>query len=436
MRKVPPTLLVALALYAACLFVHALVEILGAPEHSISFHLASEGLFLAAHVLGTAGFLELAGRTRGRTAAGLRIAAVGFLVALAIVVFWYLVNFFQPQWSRTLEVASTWSWFALILLQVLGVAIATVDRHPRAAVIGLVVMLITDPLPPIAKMMYGWIGDSWKAVTVLENGLRLVVVIVLFVLVRLVADGEPARAPNAASTGLRTIASALWLRVIAAVGVAGLTLLAMPTSPGEGAVGILKLATLSSAVINAISVALMARGALAASRAGNADLPRTPYVLAAGGAVWCAGVGVYQLPYVYRMLYGAHNNGYFLGMFNTADPTTTGYATALALLVSLVATGAMGVIATGISAFAGRRGLEGLRTEAVNKGIGFVALSLTSIAAQQWLLPRANTLGMAAFTTIAAAGCALAGTVMMARLCTFAADSLTDEPGLPMAKIV
>jgi len=253
--------------------------------------------------------------------------------------------------------------------------------------------------------------------------------VTLFVLARLVAHGEPARAPETATAGLRTIASALWLRVIAACGVAGLTLLLMLGKPGEGAVGVLKLAMISGAVINAISVAMMTRGALAASRSGIADLPRTPLVLAAAAAVWCLGVALSQLPHMYRMLYGDHDE-YGSG-HDSQD-----YVQALALTVPLVATGAVAAVAAAIGGFASRRGLEQLRSEAQGKGAGFVALMLGSIAVQAWLLPKADSLGSFAFLTLCAAACGLFATVLMARLCTLAADSLHATPGLPSAKVV
>lgn len=431
MKKLPPTLVLALAIEIVSILVFGLREMFTSPESwSIPMSLASSGMAVATYVLGIAGFLELAGRTTGRTSLGLRIAAVGFGLGLALMAFWHVFTYLQPHWGEhVLDLIQTWSWFAINLVPVLGLAIAAFERDRRTAVIAVVVLLIVDPLPPLAKPMYGWIGGGWKLMIGLENGLRLVEMVLLFVLARLVADGEPARAPEAASTGLRTIASALWLRVIAAVTVAGLTLLLAFGHAGEGAVGVIKLATISGAVINAISVAMIARGALAASRGGIADLRRTPLVLAAGGALWCLGVALYQIPYTYRLLYG-HHDDYSFGSHDTAD-----YVQALALAMPLVATGAAAAVAAAIGGFASRRGLEQLRAEAQGKGAGFVGLMLASIAIQVWLMPKAESPGTFAMMTIGAAACALSATVLMARLCALAADSLHAEPGLPTATL-
>jgi hypothetical protein len=432
MKKLPPTLLVALAIEVVSILVFGIREMLASPESwSISINLASTGLAVTTYVLGIAGFLELAGRTTGRTRAGLQLAVAGFGLGLANMVFWHVFVYLQPHWDpATIGRVQQWGWFAVNLVPVLGVVLASWDRDRRAAVLGLVALLIADPLPPLAQPLYGWIGHSWKAMVGLENGLRLVEVIVLFVLACKVAQGEPARAPDTASEGLRTIASALWLRVIAAVSVAGLTMMLMLGAPGEGSFGILKLAMLAGAAINAISMLMMTRGALAASSGGVADLPRTPLAIAAAGAVWCLGVALYQLPYLYRMLYGNHDD------YSFGSHDTQGYVQALALTAPLVATGAFAVVAIAISGFAARRGLEQLRAEAQGKGAGFVGLMLASVGIQAWLLPKADGLGTFAAMTVGAALCALSSTVMMARLCALAADSLHAEPGLPPAKVV
>jgi len=432
MKKLPPTLVLALAIEVVSIFVFGLRHLFVSPDgYSIAASLASTGMAVATYALGVSGFLEMAWRSTGRTSLGLRVAAVGFLLGLADIVLWAAFSYFQPHWSpETIGRIQQWSWFAINLVPVLGLVIATFDRNRRAAVIGLVVLLIADPLPPLARPMFGWFGDSWRAMIGLENGLRLVEVIVLFVLVRLVAEGEPARDPHAATAGLRRIASALWLRVIAAVSVASLTLMLMLGSPGEGAVGIVKLAMLAGAVINAISVMMMAQGAVAASRRAVADLPRTPLAIGAAAAAWCAGVAFAQLPYTFRLLYGDHDD------YSFDSHGTQEYVQALALAMPLVATGAIAAVAAAIGGFAGRRGLEQLRTEAQGKGASFVGLMLASIAVQVWLLPKADSLGSFALMTIVAAGCALGATVQMARLCALAADSLHTEPPLPTAKVI
>ena len=54
----------------------------------------------------------------------------------------------------------------------------------------------------------------------------------------------------------------------------------------------------------------------------------------------------------------------------------------------------------------------------------------------QWLLPSATSEGSALFMLLAMLTCAVIGTVMMAKLCTIAADAVDREPTLPTAKVV
>ena len=430
MKKLPPALVCGLAIRIVAALGLGVARLLtSADSFPVRFFLASDGLYVAADVLALVGFLELASRTSGRVRTGLNIAAVASALGLLDTVFWLCVDYFQPHgsWIGTL---GEYTWFALALMLVAGVAVAASVRSPKAAIAGILVELVCNPVPPLANRM--WHGlSSYKLSISLMHGLQLAQAITVVVLVMFAADDrEPARSPQAAVDGLRVIASALWLRVIAAVGVAGLTLLLMLGHAGEGALGVLKLAMISGAVINLISLAMLARGAIGVLGAAVAELPSWPIAACAAGTLWCLGVALHQLPYTYRMLYGSHESDSF-GFL----PDAQQYVQALALAVPLVATAAIAVIATAIAGFASRRGLEQLRAEAQGKGFGFVALMLGTVAVQQWLVPKADSLGGFAFMTLLAAGAGLAATVMMARLCTRAADSVHAEPGLPTATL-
>ena len=109
---------------------------------------------------------------------------------------------------------------------------------------------------------------------------------------------------------------------------------------------------------------------------------------------------------------------------------------ALTVAVSLVFLGAIAIVATAISGFAARRGLDQLRAEAQGKGAAFVVLMLDTLALQAWLLPTADTAGAFGVTTVAAMAALLVATAQMARLCTHAGDVLHVEPPLPKATVV
>ncbi len=96
----------------------------------------------------------------------------------------------------------------------------------------------------------------------------------------------------------------------------------------------------------------------------------------------------------------------------------------------------VGILATGLSGFAARRGNDALRSEAQGKGIGYVVLMLVSMAVTAWMVPKARSVGNFAMLSLLAAGASLWGTVMMAKLLGRGADAVESEPGLPQASVV
>jgi hypothetical protein len=428
MKKLPPTLLVALAIDLVVIAT-SLAMMIGHSSYggSLRFELALDGADVVSYVLGIAGFVELSRRNTGLAATGLRIAIGAYVLGLAMTVFWQACTFFQPHWSEhTWQVVTSWAFFATSFLPTLGLVIATSQRHRRAAVAGAVVLIVAAPVPPLARLLYGWI-TGWKASITVQDALHVALTVAILLLSALLADGEPTREPRSAAYGLRTIGSALWLRVIAAVTVAGLTLMLMMGHAGEDAFAILKLAMFSGAIVNALSLVMLTWGALAVMRSGIGDLARWPIVAVAAGATWCLGVAAFQLPYTYRMLYGSDGFG---------ASGAQEHVQALAVAVPLVATGTIAAIAIAIAGFAARRGLEKLRSEAQSKGTAFVVLMLVTVGLQVGMLPKADTLGSFAALTIICAVCSLWATVVIARLCTAAAEAANADPGLPTAKIV
>jgi len=425
-RNLPATLQV--------MFVVELVSAIGFATYDL-VHTANDGslrIMLAAnatsfmmYVLGAAGFFELARQAVGRVALGCKITGIGYVLAIAEQVWWQIFQAWQPHWSiHTIDLIQGWMSFGVMFVPLLGIIIAASGKDPLAATIAGVVLFLTDPVPPMISHVYGLLIHGWKAEIVMFEVIRFVALVTtLAVAARLAV---PAAQQRDGAYGLRTVSSGLWLRVIAACGVAGLTLLFALGRPGEGAISVLKLATLGSAIATALSFAMIARGALGARAA---DMPRELLVVAAAGALWCLGVTLVQLPYTYHMLYGGD------GGFSYDAASNRELATALSVVAPLVAIAAIGFVARSIAGFAARRGLEQLRVEAQNKGLGFVTLMLAALGLQQWLLPNAESESSLMFMLVAAAACSLWATVLMARLCSLAADSLAVEPGLPTATL-
>ncbi|MBV8763020.1 MAG: hypothetical protein JO257_37385 [Deltaproteobacteria bacterium] len=428
-RNLPPALLAMFVIELLSLVVFTTYELTHSFDASaVRFDLTARGFWLAADVLGVFGALALARRLAGSAATGFRIVAAGFALSLAGQIVWDAVWMLHSSGSsssfETLHELSEWSWFVLKLIPLAGIAVATASTHRRIAVAAVVAIVVCDPAPFLSHHMWGWVVSGWKSQMLLFEVLRLASLAVLAVGSLALAPEPYPAPPTDAVPGFHAIASGLWLRVIAACTFAGLMLLLLLGKAGDGAMGVFKLATISVAVVNAISFLIVARGALTTL---VRDMPG-PWMLVAGIAnLWCLGVTLGQLPSTYEMLYGDSLR------YGGADAMER--AQALSIIAPLVAVGAVAAIAIAIAGFAATRGLEQLRAEAQGKGLGFVCLMVAAIGIQQWLLPQQTSEGSMMFFMLTAAGCSLGATVMMARLCTRAADSLHAETALPTATL-
>lgn len=429
-RALPPALTLAFVVWLVMMVVR-FVYLLSTKEPwgAIRFNLVNEGTGLAAAVLAMLGAFELAGRLTGREALGTKIAAIGFAASLAIDVSYGGLNFLDKAWEhewvyKTFDYAFFTSWLAVPI----GLAIANWRGKRELAIFAVLVSLLTWPPPFLAKAMYSWLPDGTTGWTI-EVALRAVRIAVLFAAFAAIARPSASGDRSLAASGLRTAAKALWLRVIAAVAVVLLTLMVIGGKGSKGSLDILKLAMLAGGVINIIALAQFGVGAARAARAGVADLARWPILVGASASLWATGVTVGQFPWLYKMLYKNGESG-FMGR------DAQEMAQALAVAMPVVVTVGVALVAIAINGFAAKRGNDDLRGHAQAKTAGFVALTLVGLAIQLWMLPKASSLGSFAMLSLLAAGSALVGTVMMAKLLGLAADALESEPGLPTASVI
>ncbi len=431
-RTLPAALTLAFAIWFVMMGVRVVYLLtVKEPWGAIRFNLISEGTGVAAEVLALLGAFELARRLTGRAALGIKLAGIGIACAFAINVLVGATNLVEDVWKHAwLFKAFDYALFAAWLLVPVGLALAHWDKRRDFAGAVILVSLLTWPPPLLAEAMYGWLpeGKTGWAITMLLRGVRFAVLLAAFAAL---ARGAASTDHALAARGLRTAAKALWLRVVAAVGVVVLTLFVIGGRGSQGSLDVLKLAMVTGAIINIIALAQFGFGAARAARGAIADLGRWPLVVGGGAALWATGVALGQLPWLYKMLY---KGGAGFGGRDAQE-----YAQALSIAMPLVVTVGVGVIAVAIIGFAARRGNEPLREQAVAKGVGFVAMTLVSIAIQAWMIPKAMkaaSLGSFMVLSILAAAAALAGTVMMAKLLGHAAHALEAEPGLPTASVV
>jgi len=395
----------------------------GAPR----FELTMRGLTLATEVCALAGMIELSRRLTGIAAAGATVALVGYALELAADVGWTFAMFNTKLWEHEwIFTANQWAWWIGSTVLLVGIAIAAWEQI-AVAIVTLVIGLLIYPPPILGKLLYSWMPDG-KTGIVMQYAMMAARLALMVLAVSTFARRDHVTDRRLAAQGLRGCASALWMRIIAACGVVLITAMAAGGARrGEGAVEFLKLATMAGAAINIAALVWFATGALRAAASRVAELNRYMLVLAGGASLWGAGVVLGQLPQLYHMLYKP-DDVLGRGSHETVE--------ALKLAMPLVVMLGVAILALVIGSFAALRRAEELRVQAQTRGIIFVALLLFSLGIQVWVLPKSESLGSFAFTSLLAAFAALVGTIVIAKLCMLAADELEKEPGLPAATLI
>jgi hypothetical protein len=402
------------------------------PWSAVRFNLVSEGTGLACEVLAVIGAFELARRLTGREALGARVAAIGFAVTLAIDLSYGALAFMNEPWRhewiyKSYDYAFFLSWLAVPV----GLAIACWRTKRELGIFCVVISLLTWPPAFLRDVLYGWLPDG-KAGWTLELVFRVLRLAVFLAAYAAIARGGGSGDRSVAASGLRTASTALWLRVIAAVGVVLLTLMLVAGKGGRGSFEILRLAMMAGAIINIFALAQFGVGALRAARTEVADLGWHSLTLAGAASLWGCGVSLGQLPWMYKMLYKAGDSG-----FGGRD--TQEWAQALSLAMPLVVTIGVMLVGFAISNLAAKRGNDDLRADAQAKNAGFVLLTLVALAITQWIIPKAmrgESLGTFVVLSLLGAAASLVATVLMAKLLGRGAQELESEPGLPKASVV
>jgi hypothetical protein len=427
LRAVPLPLIAAMVLWVGFAIARPLVALADADAlFSPRMQALAEGVGLAAYVLATIGMLDLARALPGRAAVGARIAAIATACGLGCDVAMGLLNF-KPEWLAERWISDVYRYvFAATWLAIpAGLAIAVWPVRRGLAIGACVVAVLTGPPPALYDVLYGWLElDVWSW-SVRGAVLRVGRVGVVLVLAASVARPLALTDHHRAAEKLRAVSRALWLRVIAAVGLVVLTLLMIASRGGQGALEVMRLAMLTAAIINLLALVKLGLGALGAARFGGGELPRIPLVLASAASLWSAGVALAQLPFAFQLLYG---DGGLWGRGYLQERVET-----FSVVVPVVVTLGIALVAVAIAGFAARRGLDELRARAHGKGIGFVALVGVSLAIQAWMLPEAGSLGALAMLSILGALAALGATVMIARLFGEAAVEIERDAQLPRA---
>jgi len=431
MKRLPHALVVGLSLQALSSLVF-LVLFLESRDHGFTpgWEMVTNGIDAAAHALAAAGAFQLARTLAGRPALGAKIAAIAQLGLLALVALWISVELFNGSASEH------WIWKLFDAARYLGALLwlaGAVGFALVATPIGLsialpIVSALGIPIPVIGKVLYSGIHSENLAFT-LEMTPYIVISILMLVAawtrndqVVDVAAPDPAEAFTRAS-------KALWLRVIAALSLAGFTFL-VGMARSADLMGLLRAVMLLAPLLDALALVLFARAVIALARTSLA-----PWLLtvASGFVLAATGMTASRIAALYRLFYG-HHDGSFLDEASR-DPVFGGFADQM---LPLIAATGIALVLVAIGRLARERNAEDIRENVVIRTGVFVALMIGAQLTLHFIGGGSmSSPGVAVFLLLAIAAATLYALTIAAKLCQEGAELVARDPAtLPAAKVV
>ncbi|HEX7700181.1 MAG TPA: hypothetical protein VF403_05655, partial [Kofleriaceae bacterium] len=359
---------------------------------------------------------------------GAKIAAFGWCVSIAmtfvVIGFRFSSDF---EWVRSYSSYFGWAWFVAKTCIAVGLVVAAWKR-PAVALACLVVCLIADRPPVLEHWFAEQIGASIRYV---RYGLQaLYAAALLGLVISAVADLPEdfvMRDSQRAKRGLDWMASSLWLRVCALVVVPLLTLV-LVAGDGNGAEKILGYGALIAAGVNILSFGWFGFGALDVARSRHLEVRSGPFLVAAAGSLWCAGVSLHQLPELYGAMTG-HGRYSFSGDEN--------FAAMFPYVMPLVAAATIIAAAFAIAGFAKRRENLELAGRGERTAILVGVLQLLTLGTIVYLLPEARSTSSFLLLTLMALTFGLIAVVNAARLARDAAVVVeAAPPTIPSAQLL
>ncbi len=424
MRRISPILLVAFGVDLAFGVAHLVQRLTLTRDHYFDgvdrWGMAGSGVWAMFAVMVGVGLFDLAGRLTGRAAVGARVAGIAVFASFALGMTVNILNIFDllphEQWVWQVDQYLFW---AIWTIAAVGLLLASPAR--LLAIAAFAVCMLVHPPPFLGEVMFK--GFGILGAEILYGGLALAHTAAMLVLVSDASDGAAPQRHDLAVKGFDRAAGALWLRVVAAA-FAMMFGLMSAASAANGSFAIMKFTMIGGLVINLASFLVFGLGALDVARSALDGVARYAVAIAGAASLWCAGVMLGQIPYLYQVLYGHES---------FASSHQEERMQALTVAMPLVGTLSCAIFAGVMAAFARARGDEALAGRASSAGTTYVLLMLASIGIQSFLFEKATSLSGMIGMMLVAAGCALAAQMILSKVCRAASFSLESAPGLPTA---
>ena len=397
-------------------------------QYAVRIALFTNGVSFMADAFALYGSLELARQLVGRASVGAKLMAFGWFVSVVMSVIVVATRMSSDfDWLRSISAYLGWSWFVAKLCIAIGLALAAWNR-PMLAVVGTLVFLAAVHPPVIEHWFSQQVGESYKYVRFVLQVANAVMMLVLVItaVVDLPADFVM-REPQRAKAGLARMSNSLWMRVCALVVVPLLTLV-MVSGDGAGADKVLGYAGLFAAGVNILSFIGFGIGALEVARSRHPDVRSGPFLAAAAGSLWCAGVSLHQIPGLWGTISGHDSARYFGENLAKLFPYALPIVAALAIIAAALA----------IAGFARRRENLELVGRGERTAILVGLLQLLSLGTLAYLVPEARSTTSLMLLILMALVFGLIAVVNAARLASDTAEVVDVAPGpvIPSATVL
>jgi hypothetical protein len=392
-------------------------------EYSKKIGLFSLGVSFMIESFALYGSLELSKQLVGRAALGAKLAAFGWATSLALTVL-SIATRSHHDWNVYVQ----WGYFGAKTCVGLGLVLA-IWKRPVIGVVCFVAWIAIARPPVLEKWLYEQTRESWQYV---RCATQLAYAALLLVLAMLAVADLPdefvMRDAQRAKLGLGRMAGALWLRLCALIVVPLLTVL-LVSDGGAGSEKTIGYGMIFAAGVNVLSFVVFGFGALDIARSRHLQVRPGPFLVAAAGSLWCAGVSLHQLEDLYDRMVG-HSSAW-LG-YGEGD-----YAMMFPYVMPIVASVTIIAAALAIAGFAERREHLELAGRGERTAVLVGVLQLLTLGTLSYLLPEARGTSSFLVLTLMALTFGVIALVSAARLARDAAVVVeAAPPTIPSAQLL
>ncbi|MFT3697302.1 MAG: hypothetical protein QM831_29435 [Kofleriaceae bacterium] len=374
------------------------------------------GMALVATGLFAIGLFQYARGSSGSRAFGAKLAGgaqVAIIVLRPVVLAAKVVATSTDSYEKIAN-ASGYAFAMCVLATAIGMLIATNIQVGGA--VAIVAAIFANPIPELHRAIGGALELSRQHEAVFWSIPMLVLAFTYLTMVlRAPCEFDPPDDPP--SRALRSAASSMWLRLVAAFVLLGISLLSA-LSRGDGLVDVTKLVNIVMPLVDTVGMVMLA---VAMSRLAHLEKLGT---LAAAGALFVAGATLYRTPIVYAQLFGSGS------IMVTKDSLQFNLWT-----VPLVGCGAV-VFAMNVAAELVRDRDPALAEQMRFRTVLFGAITLGVLAALQWGLFQAHSIGAALMIMLLGVTGSVWSLTIAAKAFGDASEAVEREAPLPVAKLV